>query len=224
MPANPPSTPYMRRRLDEPSPGRLPRQQRARRARSASVGRRPCLCLPSLRPSLYIGPWVLQHCHPNQCKVAQASGWVAAWPSAAAAARVACQESVRRLETALATRGSVRWAPCRPEDRGAPAPDAPASACGSACDGPPPDRDPGLVLQSDGAGGGAGPAPADGRALHVTGREGDGCPGWDAAVRRLVAARLGGVDLRPLGLARVRIAGVTRVYNDGLAALCVPSF
>ena len=78
------------------------------------------------------------------------------------------------------------------------------------------------MLQSDGASGGAGPALADGRALHEMGREGDGCPGWDAAVRRLVAARLRGIDLRPRGLARVRVAGVTRIYNDGLAALWVP--
>lgn len=81
-----------------------------------------------------------------------------------------------------------------------------------------------MVLQSDGAGDSAGPALADVRALHEMGREGDGCPGWDAAVRRLVAARLRGVDLRPLGLARARVAGVTRIYNDGLAALCVHSF
>jgi len=130
----------------------------------------------------------------------QACMWAAAWPAAEAAARAALQDSRHRLEAHLAACGSVRWETDSPEPlRVDPIRESPAGAASGQEVYGEADRAP--------------LASADKYANRSS-------PERDGAVNHMVEAALGDVDLGAMGMASMRVAGVTRVCNDGLAAMC----
>ena len=129
--------------------------------------------------------------------------WAAAWPAAEAAARAALQESRHRLEAHLAACGSVRWQTDSPEIlRLDTVQQSPAGAASGQE----------LSSEADRA-----PLASAGTSAHRS------SPERDSAVKEAVEANLGSANLGAMGMASVRVAGVTRVCNDGLAAMCAHS-
>lgn len=141
--------------------------------------------------------------------LAQAHAWVAAWPAAEARARAALQVSVCRLEVSLATCGSVRWE--ADKAHGQLTPDS-VLMQRTSCDGE-------LAEDSCEAPGSA-PEPLQDGAPGVAWAYGAEGADWEGALQRLVCARSDANNLAALGLASARLVGITRVHNDGLAALC----
>ena len=144
--------------------------------------------------------------------LAQAHAWVAAWPIAEARARAALQVSSGRLDASMATHDSVRW------------------EAGQACGLLTPDSV--LVQRVSGEGGLAeasggahcsAPDPLQGDAPGGAWAYGAQDADWEGLVQRLVCASSSSGDLAALGLASAHLVGITRVHNDGLAALCAPT-
>jgi hypothetical protein len=126
--------------------------------------------------------------------------WAAAWPAAEAAAREALQEIRHRLEAHLAACGSVRWEACTPEILHVdPIRESPT----------------GVASGQD----------MHGEAEHAPLASAGNYANWsspeeDSTVYQMVEASLACANLGAMGMASVHVAGVTRVYNDGLAAMC----
>ena len=138
---------------------------------------------------------------------------MAAWPAAEACARAALQVSICRLEASLATCGSVRWEAGQAKGQLTPDSVLMQRVSGN-----------GELAVANGDAHWTALEPLQGCAPGVAWAYGAHGVDWEDALQRLVCARSDASDLAALGLASTRLIDITRVHNDGLAALCAPYF